>query len=71
MQPVMFGEVSQVGDEGCDDEDIPAQSPLLFLEVFDGLRPANILWHQTSHLKRRPRDLFFYFTAAFSLWNIL
>lgn len=43
LEPVAFGKVSQVGDEGGDEEDVPTQSPLLFLEVFYGLRPANVL----------------------------
>lgn len=43
LEPVAFGEVAQVGDECRDEEDVPTQSPLLFLESFDSLCPANVL----------------------------
>lgn len=75
LQPVAFGEISQVGDEGSDEEDVPTQSPLLYLEVFHGLRPANFLGCQTSHLKHSDTDkrdlFFFYFTTPNSPWSIL
>ena len=44
LEPVAFGEVSQVGDEGGDEEDVPTESPLLFLEVLYSLCPANVFW---------------------------
>lgn len=53
LEAVAPGEVAQVGDEGGDEEDVPTQSPLLFLEVFYSLRPADILRCQTPHLNHR------------------
>lgn len=43
LEPAVFGKVSQVGDEGSDEEDVPTESPLLLLEVFHSLRPADVL----------------------------
>lgn len=51
LQPVVFGEVAQVGDEGGDEEDISAESPLLLLKVFHRLCPAHVLGGQPPHLK--------------------
>ncbi|TNN81605.1 hypothetical protein EYF80_008051 [Liparis tanakae] len=53
LEAVAPGEVAQVGDEGGDEEDVPTQSPLLFLEVFYSLRPADVLRCQTPHLNHR------------------
>lgn len=55
LEPVAFGEVSQVGDEGRDEEHVPTQSPFLLLEVFHSLCPADILRGQASHLKHQDR----------------
>lgn len=43
LEPVVFGEVSQVRAEGGDEEDIPTESHLLFLEVSYRFSPANVL----------------------------
>lgn len=43
LEPIVFGEVSQVRDEGGDEEDIPTESHLLFLEVSYSFGPANVL----------------------------
>lgn len=50
LQPVVFGEVSQVGDEGGDEEDISTESPLLLPEVLHCLCPADVLWGQAPNL---------------------
>lgn len=60
MVPVAFGEVTQVGDEGSDEEDIPAQCSFLSSKVFYCLRPSNIFSCKTTHLehKRSPENVF-------------
>lgn len=52
LQPVVFGEVSQVGDEGGDEEDVPTEGPLLLPEVLHCLCPADVLGGQPPHLTR-------------------
>lgn len=57
LQPVVFGEVSQVGDEGGDEEDVPTQGPLLLPEVLHCLCPADVLGGQPPHLTRGEKKL--------------
>lgn len=53
LQPVVFGEVSQVRDEGGGEEDVSTQGPLLLSKVLHCLCPADVLGGQSPHLKRR------------------
>lgn len=43
LGPVGSGEVSQVGDEGADQEDVATQSSLLFPEALHSICPAHVL----------------------------
>lgn len=43
LQPVVLGEVPQVGDEGGDEEDVSTEGPLLLPEVLHCLCPADVL----------------------------
>lgn len=52
LQPVVFGEVSQVGDKGGGEEDVSTEGPLLLPKVLHCLCPADVLGGQSPHLRR-------------------
>lgn len=48
---VLLGEVSQVGDEGCNQQDVSTQGALLLFEVLHSFSPSHILRGESSNLE--------------------
>ena len=42
FQPVLLGEASQVGDEGCHEQNVSRKHFTLLLELLHGVAPTNL-----------------------------